>query len=119
MDPVIGIGSSLPARQTELPATRDVGSAGFGAAMSAADANPAAMLDASHGSDPAAEPQRMLHFMSHVNAECFISLLKIVDPKPDDYRARSEYKRYYQQLRETLEVPLPPQEPQPVRLPTE
>jgi hypothetical protein len=34
--------------------------------------------------------------------------LQILDPLPDDYRARSEYKRFYRQLHETLEVPLPP-----------
>ena len=39
------------------------------------------------------DKQRMMHFISHVDAECFISLLKIMDPKPDDYRARAEYKR--------------------------
>ena len=54
---------------------------------------------------------------SHIDAECFISLLQILDPKPDDYRARAEYMRRYRQLRETLEIPLPPQDPQPGRLP--
>jgi len=115
MDPLAGIGSSLPARQSGLPATRDVGSAGFEAVMSAVEADPAAALGSANKSDPAGEQQRMLHFMSHVNAECFISLLKIMDPKPDDYRARAEYKRYYQQLKETLTVPLPAGEPDPLR----
>ena len=69
--------------------------------------------------DPAAEQQRMLQFISHVDANCFISLLQMQDPMPDDPRARAEYKRFYRELHETLEVPLPPQDPQPVRLPTE
>ena len=59
----------------------------------------------------------MAHFISHVDAECFISLLKILDRVPDDYQARAEYKRYYRQLRETLEIPLPPPDPQPVGVP--
>ncbi len=53
----------------------------------------------------------MLHFISHIDANCFISLLQILDPMPDDYRARAEYRRRYEQLQETLEVPLPPQDP--------
>ena len=30
--------------------------------------------------DPATDQERMLHFMSHVDAECFISLLQVTDP---------------------------------------
>jgi hypothetical protein len=43
--------------------------------------------------------------MSHIDATCFISLLQILDPLPDDYRARAEYRRHYRQLHETLEIP--------------
>ena len=52
----------------------------------------------------------MTHFISHVNAECFIALLQTMDPMPDDYRARSEYKRFYRELHETLELPAAPQD---------
>ena len=103
--------------------TRDVASGSF-APILAAEQNVAAAPGSGQTGDPAAAQQRTLHFISHVNAECFISLLKIMDPKPDDYRARAAYKRYYNQLREvletpTLEVPLPPQLPPQAHLPTE
>ena len=117
MDSLPAVGTSLPMRQSGVAATRDA-TAGSFAPILAAEQNPPAALSG-HGGDPAADQQRMLHFISHVNAECFISLLKIMDPKPDDYRARAEYKRYYNQLRETLEVPLPPQLPPSAHLPTE
>jgi hypothetical protein len=117
MDQLFAIGSALPARQVRSLANRDVESAVYVPATSPTEPNssPAAALDLIHGSDPATEQQRMLHFISHIDAECFISLLQILDPKPDDYRARAEYQRHYRQLRETLEVPLPPQDTQPVR----
>jgi hypothetical protein len=56
--------------------------------------------------DAATDQERMLHFMSHVDAECFISLLQVTDPVPDDWQARAQYKRFYGQLRETLTIPL-------------
>ena len=81
--------------------------------MSSADLNPTGALNTARSSDPGADQQRMLHLISHIDAECFISLLKILDPKPDDYRARAEYKRRYEQLRQALEIPLPPLDPNP------
>ena len=56
--------------------------------------------------EPATDQERMLHFMSHVDAECFISLLQVTDPAPDDWQARAQYKRFYRDLRDTLTVPL-------------
>ena len=56
--------------------------------------------------DPADEQQqKMLHLMSHVDADCFISLLQITDPMPQEWQARAEYKRHYRQLRDVLTVP--------------
>jgi hypothetical protein len=107
MDSLLSIGSLLPARQTELAPARDAGSAPYIPELPLMQPNATAAVDSTHRSDPATDQQRMLHFISHVDAECFISLLQILDPRPDDYRARAEYKRFYHQLRETLEVPLP------------
>jgi hypothetical protein len=113
MDPLLAIGSSPPTLQTRLLANRDAEAAVCSPRYSAIEPDLAATLDALKQGDPATDRQVMRHFISHVNAECFISLLKILDPKPDDYRARAEYKRFYQQLQETLEVPLPIPDPQP------
>ena len=114
MDRLLAIGSTLPAWPTRAPASRDAGSAGNPAWIAAMGENPAAAPEPAQPKDPAADQQRMLHFISHVNAECFISLLQTVDPKPDDYRARVEYRRRYEQLRESLVIPLPPQDGPPV-----
>ena len=109
-------GAVLPLRQPGTAETRGGESVVYPLASSSTEPNPAlAAFDSLQRDDPATQQQKTLHFISHVNAECFISLLKIMDPKPDDYRARAEYKRYYNQLRETLEVPLPPS----AHLPTE
>jgi hypothetical protein len=97
---------------------RDLESSPFALETSAANPGSAATPAPYSGSEPGADQQRMLHLISHVDAECFISLLQILDPKPDDYGARAEYKRRYEQLRQALEVPLPPADPQP-RPPTE
>lgn len=69
----------------------------FASALKAADP-----LD---DADPATDQGRMLHLMSHVDAECFVSLLQITDPLPDDWQARKEYKRFYRDLRDTMTVP--------------
>ena len=120
MDSLLAIGSSLPAWQASSPASRDADSAPYAPGFpQVSEPLPTQALDSVQGGDPADERQRMLHFISHVDAACFIALLQTMDPMPDDYRARAEYKRYYHQLRESLEVPLPPQDPQPVRLPTD
>jgi hypothetical protein len=109
---LLAIGSCPPSWQARALASPDVVTAHAHVA-SQTEPNEKATLNATTISDPAAEQQRMLHFMSHINAECFISLLQIVDPMPDDYRARSAYKHRYRELRESLEIPLPPQDPQP------
>jgi hypothetical protein len=81
---------------------------------SSSEENPAeAALNSLQGSDPATQQQKTLQLISHVNAECFISLLQITDPKPDDYQGRAEYKRFYGHLRQTLET----QPPSPVARP--
>jgi hypothetical protein len=64
--------------------------------------------------DKADGQQRLQHFITHVDAECFVSLLQTMDPPPADSRARHEYQRYYRQLRDVLTVPLPPPDPQPL-----
>jgi hypothetical protein len=110
MDSPRAIGSSLPMWQARSLAGHNAESASFASLVLPPEPNSTATLDFGHGSDPATEQQRMLHFISHVDAECFISLLQTVDPMPDDYRARAEYKRFYRQLHETLEVPLPAQD---------
>jgi hypothetical protein len=117
MDSLAAIGSFLSPLQARVLAGRDVKPAPYAPGIPPAESNPTAALDSAQRRDPATEQQRMLHFISHIDAECFISLLQILDPTPDDYRARAEYKRFYRQLRDTLEVPLP-QDPQAVRLPT-
>jgi hypothetical protein len=110
MDSPRAIGSSLPMWQARSLAGHNAESASFASLVLPPEPNSTATLDFGHGSDPATEQQRMLHFISHVDAECFISLLQTMDPMPDDYRARAEYKRFYRQLHETLEVPLPAQD---------
>jgi hypothetical protein len=116
MDPLIALGSSLPLplRQPGTAETRGVESGVYPPASSSTESNPAqAAFDSLQRDDPATQQQKTLHFISHVNAECFISLLQITDQKPDDYRARAEYKRFYRHLRQTLETPLPTPEPYP------
>jgi hypothetical protein len=71
-----------------------------------------AAADPADDADPATDQQRMLHFMSHVNAECFISLLQVTDPLPENWQARSEYRKFYRQLRDTLTTPILPIEPE-------
>ncbi len=67
-----------------------------------------ASLDPTRPADPATQEQLTLHFMSHINAECFISLLQTMDPLPYDGQARAEYRRFYGQLHDVLEIPVPP-----------
>jgi hypothetical protein len=118
MDPVLAYTSARPVRRTDVLSNRGLGSSPFALETSATNPGLSATPAPYRGSDATAEQQRMLHLISHVDAECFISLLQMLDPKPDDYRARAEYKRRYEELREALEVPPPPVDPQP-RPPTE
>ena len=118
MDSLRAIGSSLPALQVRSLANRDVESVLYAPEISPTEPNPTSPLASAERGDPAADRQRMLHFISHIDAECFISLLQTVDPMPDDYQARAAYKRFYHQLRESLEVPLPSEDPHPACLPT-
>jgi hypothetical protein len=113
MDPVLAYMAARPVFRTDAAAGRDVSSSPFVLDASRADSGTSAAAGTSNGGEPAADQQRMLHLISHVDAECFISLLQILDPKPDDYRARADYKRRYEQLREALELPVPVAEPQP------
>jgi hypothetical protein len=101
------------------PSTSSSNSADAGASLGGAllGADPLASFDALNKRDPKAAQQLMLHFISHVDAECFISLLKILDPPPDDERKKAEYRRYYHQLREVLTIPPPPPDPQPIWAP--
>jgi hypothetical protein len=108
MDRVSAINASLPSWQARVLASLDAGSAGHSPWASSTKPDPIAALDPTKPDDKATDEQLTLHFISHINAECFISLLQTMDPMPYDSRARTEYKRFYRQLRETLEVPLPP-----------
>jgi len=114
MDPLVALGSTLPLRQPGTAETRGGESVVCPPASSSTEPSPAlAAFDSLQRDDPATQQQKTLHFISHVNAECFISLLQITDPKPDGSRARVEYNRYYRHLRQTLETPLPTPEPYP------
>ena len=77
----------------------------------------AAAFDAIASKDPVREQQAMAHLMSHIDAECFISLLKVMDPPPDDVRDKAEYRRRYALLRQALELPTPSPIPLPITAP--
>jgi hypothetical protein len=111
MDSLFALGSRLPVRQSNSPANLVAAAASDFLLNEPGGA--ATVLEAPKHDDPADDRQRMMHFISHIDAACFISLLQTVDPMPDDYRARAEYKRFYRQLRDSLEVPLPPSDSQP------
>lgn len=119
MDSVLAIGSSLAPRQVRPAAARDPELGAFIATVSAAEPNTPAGPASVTTEDAADDRQRMLHFISHVDAACFISLLQTMDPMPADSRLQAEYKRHYRQLREALEVPLPPQDQPPAGFATE
>jgi len=106
MDPLFGIGSSLPAARARALADDDPLSPPF--APSLADETPVGSLDQLNRTDPEKAKEVMDHFVSHVSAECFISLLQIQDPMPFDHQKRAEWRRFYQQLHQALETPLPP-----------
>jgi hypothetical protein len=112
MDP-IAHGPALPLWPLRTSASRDPGSELYAPAGSepsfAADLT--AALDSSPGHDPADQQKAALHLLSHIDASCFISLLQILDPKPDDYQARAQYKRYYHKLESVLTLPVPTKEP--------
>jgi hypothetical protein len=116
MDRLVGIGSPLPPWQANMPASREIDASPYASWALQTESNPIVSFDAVNREDPARAQDLMLHFMSHINAECFISLLQVMDPMPDDFRARAEYKRFYHQLREVLTIPLPPPDPQPLGL---
>ena len=109
MDRLPAIGSPLPPLPPRASVPAGAESSLFAALMSPGEPDHAApLLEALKGGDPATQEQRIAHFTSHVNAECFIALLKTMDPMPEDYQARAVYKRLYRQLHEVLEIPLPP-----------
>lgn len=112
MDP-LALGSPLPVWSVRTPASRDPESELLGVTAPEAGfaSDLAAALDASPGKDQPTQQQSALHLLSHIDAACFISLLQILDPKPDDFRARAEYKRRYQKLEGVLTLPEPIKEP--------
>ena len=105
MDRLVEIGSPLPPSPAPGPA-RCTDSTQTSPWTSPTEPEPAAVLDLTTPGDPVAQQQAIRHFISHIDAECFISLLQTMDPMPDDSRARAEYRRFYRELREVLEVPL-------------
>jgi hypothetical protein len=115
MDP-LALGSSLPIWPACTPATRDPESEMYSAPTSSPNAGFAAdlmaALNSTPGKDQPTQQQSALHLLSHIDAACFISLLQILDPKPDDFRARAEYKRRYQKLEGVLTLPEPAKETQ-------
>jgi hypothetical protein len=118
MDGLLAIGSMLPPLDARSPASRDAELPPYAQDVLPAETSLAATAKSVPSRESADDKQRMMHFISHVDAECFIALLKVMDPKPDDYRARAEYRRYYNQLRETLTTPLPPEDLGPRHRPT-
>ncbi len=116
MDRLTAIGSPLRASPARPIVSRAAGLAAYARLIAAAAPTLTATPGHPQRSAPATDQQRMMNLISHVDAECFISLLQTMDPVPDDFRARAEYKRRYRQLRETLEVPLPTQDPESARL---
>jgi hypothetical protein len=105
MDRLLSIGSPPPQWQARALSGSDTEPFALTPADSQACPTPLALLDPVRPDDPAEEKGQILQFMSHIDATCFISLLQILDPMPDDYRARAEYRRHYRQLHETLEIP--------------
>jgi hypothetical protein len=113
MDRLPAIGSSLPSLQARMPETREAAWAQHAPWSPLTDSNTATTVGPSPAQGSATDEEQMLHFISHVNAECFISLLQTMDPLPYDERARTEYKRFYRQLHEVLETPPPLPDPRP------
>jgi hypothetical protein len=119
MDRLPAIGSSLPSlppSPARVPASREAAMTPFAVLLTPEPSPAAALGSAGHG-DPATDQESMRHFMGHVNAECFVSLLKVVDPMPDDYLARATYKLRYRHLRESLEIPVLAPESEPAGTP--
>ncbi len=115
MDSVLSVGSSLASLRASMVAASQVESVLSTTPPSASEyASESAAFDALASRDPAQGQKAILQLMSHVKAECFISLLQIMDPLPDDERDRAEYKRHYRQLREVLTLPPPPPDPRPL-----
>jgi hypothetical protein len=114
MDPVVSAGSSQAAWQQRLAESRAAqpspfgpAASSFGAEMSAAADIPV-LLDPANRTDPEREHELMTHFMSHVSADCFVSLLQTMDPMPYDEIKRAEWRRFYAQLHDSLVIPAPP-----------
>jgi len=119
MDRLSSIESSLPVWQALMLASREADSAPYAPWGSPEEPNPIEAIGSAKSIDPAEQKQLTLHLMSHIDAACFISLLQTMDPMPYDYRARAEYKRFYRQLHEVLEVPPPLPATQPVSTPSD
>jgi hypothetical protein len=108
MSSVPSLGTSMSALQAYMNAAREAQSSQATESYSQTAAGLPAVPAAPSHEDAADQQQRMLHFISHIDAECFISLLQMQDPPPMDSRDRAEYRRRYHQLREALVIPLPP-----------
>jgi hypothetical protein len=106
MDSVLAVRPSPSLLRVFTPASRN------SEASAVADA-----FDAIASKDPVKEQQAMDHLVSHIDAECFISLLKMMDPPPDDVRDKAEYRRRYSLLRQALELPAPLPNPLPIATP--
>jgi hypothetical protein len=119
MDRLTAIGSPLDPWVAPALGSRDASSGQNPRWISSTEPNPTGSLNAPRPTDPATDQGKTLHFISHIDAECFISLLQTMDPVPNDFRARTEYRRFYRQLREVLEVPPPTPNPVPVDIPTD
>jgi hypothetical protein len=101
--PIVPVPGGAPAGRTA-----DFASSPFGAELSAAADIPS-LLDPANRADPQREQELTLHFMSHVSADCFVSLLQTMDPMPYDEIKRAEWRRFYTQLHDSLVVPVPPE----------
>ena len=119
MDRVTGVSSAVSPLQEYARAVRDAQSLAADAPKDQPESDLVAVLDPRNQADPAKEKQLMAHFMSHVDAECFLSLLKMTDPMPREEPARTMWKRHYSQLRDVLTIPLPPPDPRPSEPPAD
>jgi hypothetical protein len=105
MHPLRAIGSSLASAQARALASSGLAPPPY-APTSVTEPTPIGTLDELNRKDPEKARELMLHFMSHVDAECFVSLLQIQDPMPYDWRDRAEWRRFYRDLHNALEIPV-------------
>jgi 3D (Asp-Asp-Asp) domain-containing protein len=114
--------SALREAEAKTSATGVTGSASAGSTGSTGSAGNTA--DSTGGFDtialdPSVEQTATMSFISHVDAECFISLLQMMDPKPTAEEGKAQNQRYYAQLRSVLVIPAPPPDPARLGLPAD